>query len=203
MIVVVGYDYSETSSYAMATAERIVAPSGAEGALHVVHATSSVVADPVAVALPGLAPGAPSALDAARERLEAACVDFAQATTSRVVPHLLCGDPARGIASVAREVHADLIVVGTRPRRGVTLGWHRSLSARLVRLAPCSVLTTRPKEEDDDVQVEPPCPACVETRRASGGKAFWCATHAAHHPHRHLHHGDMQAFVNGSWSFRT
>jgi nucleotide-binding universal stress UspA family protein len=203
MIVVVGHDYSETSSYAMATAQRIIAPSGGAGVLHVVHATSSAVVDPAAIALPGLVPVAPSAVDAARERLESACAVFAQATSAEVIPHLVYGDPARGIAAVAREAHADLIVVGTRRRRGITLGWHRSLSARLVRLAPCSVLTTRPREEDEEVKVEPPCEACVEVRRASEGKVLWCARHTAHRPHGHLHHGDAQAFVHGSWDFRT
>jgi nucleotide-binding universal stress UspA family protein len=204
IVVVVGYDFSEASEYALATAARLAAPAGPNAILHVVNACMpATVPDVVATALPSLSPGMSTALETARQRLEQHCAAFARDTSAQIIPHLLYGDPARGLASTARELEADLIVVGTRRRKGVAIGWHRSLSARLVRLSPCSVLTARPKEEEDEVKVEPPCEACLAVRRESAGKVAWCALHAAHHPHGHLHHGSPQGFVNGSWTFRA
>jgi universal stress protein A len=202
VLVVVGHDFSEASAYALATAERLVSTASSSAVLHVVHATGVVaVPDAVAKVLPTLTSGVPP-LTAVRERLESACAAFAQAKSLPVVPHLIAGDPAAAIAGLARELDADLIVVGTRRRKGVAIGWHRSLSARLVRLAPCSVLTARPKEHLE-ARIEPPCDACLAVRRESAGNVVWCATHTAHHVHAHLHHGDSQAFVSGSWTFRA
>jgi nucleotide-binding universal stress UspA family protein len=53
------------------------------------------------------------------------------------------GIPADEILAVARDVGADLIVMGTHGRRGIqhlTIG---SIAERTVRTAPCAVLTVR------------------------------------------------------------
>jgi nucleotide-binding universal stress UspA family protein len=206
LTLVVGYDFSEASEFALATAARLVGPTGPNGVLHVVHtSTPATVPDVIATALPSLSPGMSSALAAVGERLDRACEIFAQGPGKdvRIVSHVVYGDPARGLATTARDLAADLIVVGTRRRKGVAIGWHRSLSARLVRLAPCSVLTARPKEQEEEVQVEPPCEPCLAVRRESAGKVAWCGAHSAHHVHAHFHHGDSQGFVSGSWTFRA
>jgi len=54
------------------------------------------------------------------------------------------GQPAHDIADIAREVGADLIVVGTRGRSttgGLLLG---SVTQRLLRIAPCPILAVSP-----------------------------------------------------------
>ncbi|HEX6493073.1 MAG TPA: universal stress protein [Candidatus Dormibacteraeota bacterium] len=54
----------------------------------------------------------------------------------RVSSHVACGEPAEVIVSLAREVGADLIVVGNRGVRRLIGSVPRQVSRR----APCSVL---------------------------------------------------------------
>jgi universal stress protein A len=54
------------------------------------------------------------------------------------------GDPAQVIISVAREIGADLIVIATHGRRGLAHLIMGSVTEKVVREAPCTVLTIRP-----------------------------------------------------------
>jgi nucleotide-binding universal stress UspA family protein len=51
------------------------------------------------------------------------------------------GTPWTEIATVAREAKADLVVMGTHGRRGVARMLLGSVAERVVRTAPCPVLT--------------------------------------------------------------
>ena len=53
------------------------------------------------------------------------------------------GPPADTIIRVAHERGADLIVMGTYGRTGLQHVLHGSVAAKVVRLAPCPVLTVR------------------------------------------------------------
>jgi nucleotide-binding universal stress UspA family protein len=55
------------------------------------------------------------------------------------------GYPATVIEDVAREVSADLIVIGTRGRTGLKHLLLGSIAERVVQKAPCAVLTVKPK----------------------------------------------------------
>jgi nucleotide-binding universal stress UspA family protein len=203
IVFVVGIDFTEPSEYALMLARNLVMPAGTNAEIHVVHATIPAAApDAVADAVPSLGPGLTSTVEHTRERLVNACIDAAKGTTANIVPHLVFGDAAAEIAVLARELKADLIVVGARPRKGLAIAWHRSLSARLVRRASCSVLTARPKELEPDVAIEPPCEDCLTVRRESADKVLWCARHTGHHVHAHLHHGSQSSYAVGSWTFR-
>jgi len=57
---------------------------------------------------------------------------------------LRTGDARDVICQTAKEVHADLIVMGTHGRRGVTRALLGSVTESVVRQAPCPVLTVRP-----------------------------------------------------------
>jgi nucleotide-binding universal stress UspA family protein len=59
---------------------------------------------------------------------------------------LLEGNPPVAIAEFAASGHFDLIVMGTHGRRGVQHALLGSVAERVVRLAPCPVLTVRPPE---------------------------------------------------------
>ena len=61
-----------------------------------------------------------------------------------VAPYPLGGDARDVICQTAKEVHADLIVMGTHGRRGVTRALLGSVTENVVRQAPCPVLTVRP-----------------------------------------------------------
>ncbi len=56
---------------------------------------------------------------------------------------LATGIPYREIIGKAREVEADLIVIGTHGRTGVEHVIFGSTAEKVVRLAPCPVLTVR------------------------------------------------------------
>lgn len=53
------------------------------------------------------------------------------------------GVPWTEIDALAEEIHADLIVMGTHGRRGLTHAWLGSTAEKVVRTAPCPVLTVR------------------------------------------------------------
>jgi nucleotide-binding universal stress UspA family protein len=53
------------------------------------------------------------------------------------------GTAWREVVAVAEEVKADLIVVGTEGRRGVTRALLGSVAERIARMATCSVLVAR------------------------------------------------------------
>ena len=67
------------------------------------------------------------------------------------------GSPAEEIARCAERGGFDLIVIGTHGRRGVQRVLIGSVAERVVRLAPCPVLTVRvPEEELKKEKVWPP-----------------------------------------------
>jgi len=53
------------------------------------------------------------------------------------------GHPPTEIAHIAREMEADLIVMGTHGRTGMAHLFMGSVAERVVRTAPCPVLTLR------------------------------------------------------------
>jgi nucleotide-binding universal stress UspA family protein len=61
---------------------------------------------------------------------------------------LAFGDPAAQIRTRARELHVDLVVVGSRELSVIQRLVWGSVSAAVVRHAPCSVLVVRPRTID-------------------------------------------------------
>jgi nucleotide-binding universal stress UspA family protein len=57
---------------------------------------------------------------------------------------LRTGDARDVINQTAKDLHADLIVMGTHGRRGVSRALLGSVTETVVRTAPCPVLTVRP-----------------------------------------------------------
>jgi nucleotide-binding universal stress UspA family protein len=56
---------------------------------------------------------------------------------------VLLGEPAHGIANYAEEKHAELIVIPSHGRTGITRLLIGSVAERVVRLAHCPVLVLR------------------------------------------------------------
>jgi nucleotide-binding universal stress UspA family protein len=69
----------------------------------------------------------------------------AKGTGSRTTALLREGDPAEQIVRAARSERADLIVVGTHGRRGFSKLFVGSVAERVVRTAPCPVVTVQGK----------------------------------------------------------
>ncbi len=62
---------------------------------------------------------------------------------SRVQTLLKSGSPAQVIADTAKRIKADLIIMATHGRTGLAHVLLGSVAERVVRLAPCPVLTVR------------------------------------------------------------
>lgn len=66
----------------------------------------------------------------------------AQGVTARYV--LSAGVPYQEIVKAAEKERADMVVIGTHGRTGLERVFLGSVAERVVRLAPCPVLTVRP-----------------------------------------------------------
>lgn len=74
--------------------------------------------------------------------------DEARATGLVVRVELRTGVPYQDIVTAAGDVRADLIVIGTRGRGGVERALLGSVADRVIRLAPCPVLSVRPAQPE-------------------------------------------------------
>jgi universal stress protein A len=138
--ILVATDFSPTSGRAVEYARMLAHRFNAS--LHLLH----VVEDPVVAAAWSEA----YAVDVAalRERLKTDA-ETQMAGLARVLPDIavttevLVGSPARVITMVAADREIGLIVMGTHGRSGVTHWLLGSVAERVVRTAPCPVLTVR------------------------------------------------------------
>jgi nucleotide-binding universal stress UspA family protein len=79
---------------------------------------------------------------AARKELDRV-VRAAKKRTRKVTGLLVEGTPAERIIRAAKAKRADLLVLGTHGRTGLTKVFLGSVAARVVATAPCPVLTVR------------------------------------------------------------
>jgi nucleotide-binding universal stress UspA family protein len=191
--ILVGYDYSPLAHLALRRGFDLAAKEE-HGELHVV--TVAFLNDEIGASVMGAAVPQPLVRTDDRERLlqrVTTAVGVWQQETGakfdRVVTHVRYDAPALEIAQLAADIEAKMIIVGTHGRRGVERLLLGSVAEAVVRLAPCEVLVVRPPDTQAEVpKIEPPCPRCVETRRASGGERFWCDQHLERHGQRHTYH---------------
>lgn len=97
--------------------------------------------------------------------------------------HVRSGEPARQIAEVARDVTADLILVGASAHVHLSALLRGYLAGRLRRISACPVLVVEPKPEKDaapEPVIAPPCLDCLVLRERSSGTRWWCARHDTH-----------------------
>jgi len=138
--LLVAYDFSPDSEAALDRA--IDLAKALDAALHLVH----VFHPPVELLSPYEIPLPPSLVDevqgAARRRLEEVTAKAAAAGTPARA-HVRDGSPAEQIESLAREIGADLIVMGTRGLTGLPHVLLGSVAERTVRIASRPVLTVK------------------------------------------------------------
>lgn len=137
-------DLSETAAeaqlYACALAEQFAAE------LHVLSVVQDVTLMSPDPNIPWVIPA--STLDEVRQNLETAINQIPDANWSegRIVHRAIrSGTPFIEIAKYAEEQEIDVIVVGTHGRSGITHLLLGSTAEKIVRKAPCPVLTVRPK----------------------------------------------------------
>jgi nucleotide-binding universal stress UspA family protein len=201
-VVVVGVDYSETGDLAF---QRAVALCQAEplASLHVINVAPMVLAagDIEQALIPD--PEKRSADVEARllgyvDKRVGALRSEGQKLPQRILAHVRWDMPGEEIAQLAADLEADLVVVGTHGRRGLSRVMMGSVAELVVRLAPCPVLVVRPKGVVEVPAIEPPCPECLETRKASEGAQYWCEPHSQRHGQRHTYHGHDRISADGT-----
>jgi nucleotide-binding universal stress UspA family protein len=200
--ILAAVDFEPQSVGALRRAIAIAAAQGAELHVMCVREPGSLVP-----AMHGDLP--PDALTRLREvtanELAAARLLDPGGNIARVITHLLTGTPAAEIVWLAANLDADLIVMGTHGRKGVSRYVLGSVAETVTRTAGCPVLVERPKHHDETARVpeiEPLCERCAQRRTESNGAELWCAEHASHHVHTHLYHGrDDGAGRMRPWGF--
>ena len=84
-----------------------------------------------------------------REKLQAKFDEYAKAQIGGKFETIVVQDsPARAILNTAQSMHPDLIIMGTHGRSGLVHVLLGSVSERVVRKAPCPVLTVRHPEHE-------------------------------------------------------
>lgn len=195
-VVLVGIDFSELANRALQEALTI-ASSRANAELHVLTVVPTPLQNPrfaiPAYDLVNLEANLSHELERLRAHvqteLERFGADHPGANVPRaLVSHVNLDSPAHGLAQLASDVEADLIVVGTHNRKGIDRLLLGSVAEGTVRYARCPVLVIPAPEPSEEIPIEPPCPLCVEARRASSGKDLWCTQHQQRHGRRHTYH---------------
>jgi nucleotide-binding universal stress UspA family protein len=135
--ILVATDFSETAKLALDYAIAIAKPLDAEIVL--MHAWEiPVYAFPDGAMIPG---GLFDGLEAASDEALKTQLKQHEKVGVKMRGALRMGPAWREIRAVAEQEHADLIVIGTHGRRGVARFVLGSVAERVVRTAPCPVLT--------------------------------------------------------------
>jgi nucleotide-binding universal stress UspA family protein len=141
--ILVATDFSEPSAAALAYGRELACSFGAQ--LTVFHAAGNAAAraygsDAFAFIDPGLQGDVETA---ARTRIEALIAGERRHGLNAKAVVLTSNMPASAIADYAHQASVDLIVMGTHGRGAVTHLLMGSVAERVVRTAPCPVLTVR------------------------------------------------------------
>lgn len=166
--------------------------------LHIVHVVNleKAAARPLGFAIAG------PMVEAGRALLDRLVTAQKGHMSGRMITHLAYGAPAGEILRIAEELEADAIIVGTRDRGPVKRALLGSVATKVMQNAPCAVLVARAKKIAAAPAIEPPCPECVEARKASERADLWCARHATKHARGHLHYEYPASYGVGSMLVR-
>jgi nucleotide-binding universal stress UspA family protein len=133
--VVVPIDFSDESFAALDVGLQLVEMPNQVSIVHVIQDITPLEAGEVWGVVDPMA-RIENARNALRQRLSAE-------KYSSVLLEVILGDPAHGIAEFAQQTGAQLIVIPSHGRRGLTRLLMGSTAERVVRLAHCPVLVLR------------------------------------------------------------
>lgn len=196
-VIVVAIDFSEKAHHAL-TSAKALALREKNAELHVVHVVAPPVGTVAVVGATDMASAFTETLDRTRQELKTACNEVSQGLVDRVYGHVRTGRPAREIAELSAQLGADLIVVGTHGRTGVSRALLGSVAEEVVRHAPCDVLTVRRTEVP---AIEPACAECVQAQRASGNANERCARHHRRHAKPHTYSDGQDGLWHQTFRF--
>ena len=139
--ILVPTDFSDGSTRAFETAVDMARDSGAQLTLfHVHHVPANVFPDVILPLSPDLVRDIEHSVDLVLEKWREQALGAGVATDMRTA----IGNTADEICAAADAVGADLIVIGTHGRGGLSHALLGSVAEKVVRKAPCPVLTVRP-----------------------------------------------------------
>jgi nucleotide-binding universal stress UspA family protein len=145
--ILIPTDFSKFSDVAVSYATALAEKFGAElYLLHVVQDLAVFVPEAVAVTPPLVIP--PEQFRASAEAALAKAIQSGQLKGLRVQPVVREGAPFYEIVRFAKEEAIDLIVMGTHGHSGLVHVLLGSVTERVVRKAPCPVLTVRHPEHE-------------------------------------------------------
>jgi nucleotide-binding universal stress UspA family protein len=144
--ILVATDFGEAADSALDYGRELAARFGAT--LHVLHVAEEVAIAFGAEAYSAILPEMQEEVEAAaRRRLHELTID-SDASGPRTTTAIRTGPAVYAIVDYAREHGIDLIVMGTHGRGAVAHLVLGSVAERVVRLAPCPVLTVRHPEHE-------------------------------------------------------
>jgi nucleotide-binding universal stress UspA family protein len=195
-VVVAGTDFSTDAARAIAIAYD-QARRQAPAELHVVHVTFAVDVNLQAALAPGMGVATlqvPSTDELHAQLLKhldtVLCKSSHSSDGVRIIAHVIVDVPSVGLAQLASQLEASLLVVGSHGRRGFARFFLGSVAEGALRTATCPVLVIPPPPATLEAvpTIEPACPRCVEARRASGAAELWCEQHRERHGRRHTYY---------------
>lgn len=145
--LLVATDFSSCSKKALHYAEAFSERFGSE--IHLLH-----VVEDLSPLLPAAGPGVP-VLGAAMAEIQTKADQALQAipvaeaaAKNGVVKVIRNGSPHGEVVKYAKEAEIDMIILGTHGRTGLTHILLGSVAEKILRHAPCPVLTVRPQEHE-------------------------------------------------------
>ncbi len=145
--VIVATDFSDPAAIALDYGRNFAR--AFEATLHVIHVANDLATAAPVSEIPMDLSKLQAQIDAeAQEALDALVTDDDRQTLRVKTVLLTSSTPARAILAYATEVRADLIIVGTHGRGGLSALILGSVAQKVVRAAPCPVLTVRVDERE-------------------------------------------------------
>ena len=137
-VILVPIDFSPNAEQALDYASELAAKLGAT--VHMVHAIATL---PSALQTALTEDMIQNLVNAHTEALEKLAANRQGASFGKATVEV--GDPRDVIAATVKKIDADLIVMGTHGRRGLSRVVMGSVAEDVIRHAPCPVLTVREK----------------------------------------------------------
>ncbi|MGB7218750.1 MAG: universal stress protein [Vicinamibacterales bacterium] len=148
--ILVATDFGEAADAALAYGRTLARTFGAT--LHVVHVAENVMmrnaglgGESYVMLLPDLQRDIE---DAARKQLDERLIDNDRPPIRTKSDVLTSIGPAQSIVEYAKNNNVDLVVIGTHGRAGLARLFMGSVAERVVRTAPCPVLTVHHPEHE-------------------------------------------------------
>ena len=139
--IMVATDFTAASTPAFRRALELAKGDGAE--LIVAHAYAPPNVTQAEAVAPGVYEEWERNLRTATEKQLDGLVEDARKTGTRARAVAVAGAPEEAIAEAAKRNRADLLVMGTHGRKGVSRFFLGSVASRVISTAPCPVMTVR------------------------------------------------------------